>query len=157
MSNIKIQFICEPSKYNTVKDKKVWVDIFKELQILKRTVEVKEGNWIEKIVREFQNYNKTEDMWYVETEDVLIVRFNRIEISAGEGETQELCCKQFENIPENIQEVLKKFGVNDYYLTCDFIAEENSEEELYELLKKICSQTEDESSCELEYMEDVSL
>ena len=35
MSNIEIKFICEPSKYNDVRDEDVWVNIFKELQILK--------------------------------------------------------------------------------------------------------------------------
>lgn len=34
MNNINIQFVCEPSKYIKVKDRDIWVDRYKKLQIL---------------------------------------------------------------------------------------------------------------------------
>lgn len=153
MSNIEIKFICEPSKYNDVRDEDVWVNIFKELQILKSTVKENQYNWIEKIVQEFKKYNKRDDIEYVDTGDGLIIKFYRIAIYSDDGETQEVCCKKFENIPENIQKVLNKFGVNDYYLMCDFIAEKNQDEEMHELLEKIGSLFKDakENSCELNH------
>lgn len=134
MNNINIQFVCEPSKYIKVKDRDIWIDRYKELQILKRTVEVRDNQWIEKIVKEFEKSNKIDEVDYYEMEDVLIIKFYRTGVYAGEGETQEVCCAKFENIPENIQQVLRKFGVKDYYLRCDFTPDGKPEESMYETL-----------------------
>lgn len=85
MSNIEVKFVCEPSKYSELRDRDVWIDIFKKLQILKSTVKDNKGKWVERIVKELKNCNKRDDIEYVDTEDVLIINFYRTEVRIDEG------------------------------------------------------------------------
>lgn len=131
MEKVKIQFECNPSEFMQEKDRKVWVDVHKQLIVIKNKRSRRKEGWIKKLVYELADAIDSEYECFNETEDNVVIDFYHFHMFGYIGASQEICCKRCMCVPEEIKKVLRKFRVKDYELIYDFKPEGNEPNKEY--------------------------
>ena len=118
MKRIQVQFTCEASRYNELKDKAVWLDYKKQIVIEKNKRSKRKEGWIEKLVMEIANATQCDDIVFNETEESIIIEFYDCVFLGGmPGEFQEKCYKSLSYRAELVDKVMRKFRIKNYILT----------------------------------------
>lgn len=118
MKRIEIQFTCEASRYNELKDKDVWLDYNKQIVIEKYKIRKRKEGWIENLAIEIENATKSDYAVFNETEESIIINFyDSLFLQGMPGKFQEECYKSLSYMAELVDKVMRKFRIKNYRLT----------------------------------------